>query len=283
MVKRHPFIFTGISLLIGLALWSLWLEPQRLTQKHYPLHLPQWPTACHSLSVALLADIHTGSPFNGIDKLRDIVAATNQAAPDIILLAGDFVIHGVVGGDFVDPVDIANELTHLQAPLGVYAVLGNHDWWLGPERVATALTHAGITLLEDAATPITQDQCHFWLAGISDYWEGPHNIPQALAPIPEASPIIAFTHNPDVFTEVPPRVALTFAGHTHGGQVYIPFIGRPIVPSDHGERFAIGHIIEGDQHLYVNPGLGTSILPIRFLVPPEITLIRLMSSIPQQP
>jgi len=157
-------------------------------------------------------------------------------------------------------------------------VLGNHDWWLGAEQVSTAITDANITLLEDAATSITQDSCQFWLAGISDYWEGPHDIQKALAPIPEDQPIIAFTHNPDIFVEIPKRIELTLAGHTHGGQVYIPFIGRPIVPSDHGERFAIGHVIEQGRHLYVNPGLGTSILPIRFLVPPEVTLLHIVSS-----
>jgi predicted MPP superfamily phosphohydrolase len=96
-----------------------------------------------------------------------------------------------------------------------------------------------------------------------------------LARVPAGAPVLVFTHNPDIFVDIPPRVSLTLAGHTHGGQVYIPFIGRPIVPSHYGERFAIGHVVEGGRHLFVTPGLGTSIIPVRFLVPPEISVLTL--------
>jgi hypothetical protein len=93
--------------------------------------------------------------------------------------------------------------------------------------------------------------------------------------VPSAESIIALTHNPDIFPLVPPRVAITLAGHTHGGQVYLPLIGRPIVPSRYGQRYAIGHIEEGGRHLFVTSGIATSIIPVRFLVPPEIVIARL--------
>ena len=95
----------------------------------------------------------------------------------------------------------------------------------------------------------------------------------ALAAVPDEAPVLVFTHNPDLFPEIPERVSLTIAGHTHGGQVYLPGIGRPIVPSRYGERFAIGHVVERGRHLFVSSGLGTSILPVRFLVPPEVAAI----------
>jgi predicted MPP superfamily phosphohydrolase len=94
--------------------------------------------------------------------------------------------------------------------------------------------------------------------------------------VPEGAPILALTHNPDVFPLLPPaRASLTIAGHTHGGQVYVPLYGRPVVPSNYGARYAIGHVVEGGRHLFVTPGLGTSVIPVRFLVPPEISLLTL--------
>jgi predicted MPP superfamily phosphohydrolase len=223
----------------------------------------------------VLADLHVGSPFNHLDKLAEIVDLTQAAKPELVLLAGDYVIHGVIGGQFTAPETAARELSRISAPLGVYAVLGNHDWWFDAERVASALSDFGIPLLEDASTRISRGDCEFWLAGVSDFREGAHDIPRALRAVPASSPSILFTHNPDLFPDVPPSVSLTIAGHTHGGQVYLPGIGRPIVPSQYGERYAIGHIIEAGKHLFVSSGLGTSILPLRFLVPPEVSVLEL--------
>ena len=112
------------------------------------------------------------------------------------------------------------------------------------------------------------------MAGISDLWTGRHDVATALAAVEnDGAPVILMTHNPDVFPVVPDRVALTLAGHTHGGQVRLPFIGRPIVPSRFGARFAAGHVVEGDRRLFVATGLGTSILPVRFRVPPAVALL----------
>jgi len=228
--------------------------------------------------VAVLADLHVGAPFNGMDKLHRVVEVTLAAKPDLILLAGDYVVHGVLGGTYVSPEVIAEELRPLSAPLGVFAVLGNHDHWLNARQVEDALESVGIKFLEDEAVPLTTGRCGFWLVGLSDFWEGAHRYKAAFFKPPQGAPAVAFTHNPDVFPQVPDTVAITFAGHTHGGQVYFPMVGRLIVPSRYGERYAIGHITENGRHLFVSPGIGTSILPVRFLVPPEISLITLRSA-----
>ena len=207
---------------------------------------------------------------------------TLNAKPDLILLAGDYVIHGVPGGQFVSPQESATHLARLSAPLGVFAVLGNHDWWHDGPATMAAFQQVGIQVLEDASISIKSGTCEFWLAGISDFMEGAHDVPLALSQIPEDGTILAFTHNPDIFPEVPSRVTLTIAGHTHGGQVYLPLVGRPVVPSEYGERFAIGHIIENGRHLFVTPGIGTSILPVRFLVPPEVSVL-ILHSLPSLP
>ena len=265
---------TLISCFLG---WSFWFEPSSLHNKNHEIVLPSWPSTCNHIRITILSDLHVGSPFNGVDNLRKVIQLTANSNPDLILLAGDYVIHGVVGGTFVPPEVITKVLSSLKAPMGVYAVLGNHDWWFDAPRVQKALESEGIMVLEDKSVAIQKEKCKFWLAGISDYWKGPHDIDKALHQIPELDPIMVITHNPDIFPLLPNNVTLTIAGHTHGGQVYIPGVGRPIVPSEHGERFAIGHIEENGRHMFVSSGLGTSIIPIRFLVPPEVSILTIHS------
>src|SRR5262249_29532709 len=151
-------------------------EPASLRNEDYELALPDWPGGCDGLRVAVLADLHVGSPFNGRDKLARIVALTQRAQPDLVLLAGDYVIHGIPGGHFTPPDEIAADLSRLRAPLGVWAVLGNHDGWLGARRVRAALESHGIPVLEDSATRVHSARCAFWLAGIGDYWTTAHDV-----------------------------------------------------------------------------------------------------------
>jgi uncharacterized protein len=226
----------------------------------------------------VLADLHVGSPFNGLGKLQKIVDATNGLTPDLILIPGDLVIHGVPGGTFVAPEDTAAVLTRLSAPLGVWATLGNHDWWFDAQRTIAALEQHKIRVLEDTAVRVRRGNAHFWLVGISDFWEGRHDVRAAMSHVADHAPVLMFTHNPDVFPGISERFSLLVAGHTHGGQVRVPLLGRPIVPSKYRQRFAYGHVVEGGRHVFVSPGLGTSILPVRFGVPPEVTLLELHPS-----
>jgi predicted MPP superfamily phosphohydrolase len=258
------------------GLWVFWLEPASLIVVEERISL-RW-SARGSVRIAILTDLHVGSPFNGIGKLREIVGRANAARPDVICILGDLVIQGVLGGRFVAPEDIAAELKRLRAAAGVFAVLGNHDAWLNHDRVRDALERNGIRVLEEKAARLETSAGSLWLAGISDLWTGRPDIASALAGVEEDGvPVLLLTHNPDVFPVVPDRVALTLAGHTHGGQVRVPFWGRPIVPSAFGQRFAAGHVVEGGRHLFVATGLGTSILPVRFRVPPAIAVVTVIS------
>lgn len=279
-LTRYLSIFPLLAT-FALGLWAFWLEPASIYNENYQIRLPNWPAACDGVRVAVLADLHVGSPFNGLDKLDRIVELTVKAKPDLILLAGDYVIHGVLGGTKVAPEEIAKSLRSLAAPLGVFAVLGNHDWWENAPRIERALQSAGISVLEDSSVLVKRDSCVFQLVGLSDLWEGPRRYRTALAQIKSGIPAVAFTHNPDAFTEIPNRVDLMIAAHTHGGQVYLPLFGRPIVPSKYGQRFAAGHIVENGRHLFVSTGLGTSVIPVRFLVPPEISLLTIQSATAQ--
>jgi uncharacterized protein len=257
---------------IALAGWAFWFEPASLVVSEERIEL-QWPYA-RPLRIAVLTDLHVGSPFNGTAKLRDIVRRTNAERPDLICILGDLVIQGVTGGRFVQPEVIAAELKSLHAQAGVAAVLGNHDGWLDHDRVQAALERNGIHVLEERAAKLDTPAGPLWVAGISDLWTGRHDVAAALSSVnDDGAPVILLTHNPDVFPAVPDRVSLTLAGHTHGGQVRIPFAGRPIVPSRFGQRFAAGHVTEGGRHMYVATGIGTSILPVRFRVPPTIAIL----------
>jgi len=282
-LTRRICAFAPSAVGLGLALWAFVFEPASLRVAEYEVVVATgWPSACNGLRIAVLADLHVGSPFKGIDKLDRVVRLTNDAYPDVILLAGDYVIQDVLGGRFVSPEDAAAVLGRLSAPRGVWAVLGNHDWWLGGARVRRAIESAGIAVLEDSARRIAAGPCPFWLMGIGDFMEARHDVRSALAQVHDDAPVLAFTHNPDIFPEIPARVALTIAGHTHGGQVYIPLLGRPIVPSLFGERYAIGHVLDNGRHLFVSPGIGTSIIPVRFLVPPEISVVTVRSTASKQ-
>lgn len=279
--KRKRFLLFALAITFGLAAvlgsWAFWIEPASLQRKPYVATPNGWPKACDGLSVAVLADLHAGAPHIGVEQIERAVEMTNATQPDLILLAGDYVIQGVIGGEFMEPERAAAILSGLRARLGVYAVLGNHDWWLDAERVGRAISDNGITLLEDASTPLQLGDCSFTLVGISDFWEGRHDVEKAFSGVAPDSPIIAFTHNPDVFPTLPIPVSLAIAGHTHGGQVNFPILGRPIVPSAYGERFAAGIIRETGQDYFVSTGIGTSILPVRFRVPPEVAIVVLRS------
>jgi len=249
------------------------VEPGWITAREHPVRVAGWPAPLGPLRIAALSDLHTGAPHITPEKLRTIVAMVNRARPDLVVLLGDYVIHGVRGGHFVEPERTAAVLRDLKAPLGVFAVLGNHDWWYDGERVGRALESVGIGVLEDTAVRLPVSGEPLWLAGVSDPWTRPADIARALAAVPEVAPVIVVTHNPDIFPRMPARVLLTLAGHTHGGQVYLPVLGRLIVPSRYGSRYAIGHVHEDGRDLFVTPGIGTSIIPVRFRVPPEISLV----------
>jgi uncharacterized protein len=277
-VRRRPRVALAVAataVLAGAGLlgWAVVVEPGRLVVRETRVRSARWPRP--DLRIAVLTDLHVGSFRNGLDRLDEVVARTNAERPDLVVILGDLVIHDVILGRFVPPEATAARLAGLRAPYGVMAVLGNHDWWLGGKRVRDDLERAGIRVLENEATPIDEGARRFWVAGLADLWTRPVSIPRALARVPADEPVLLLTHNPDVFPGVPPRVALTLAGHTHGGQVALPILGRPVVPSRYGQRYAYGLVVEDGRALFVSPGIGTSLLPVRFRVRPEISMVTL--------
>lgn len=260
----------------GMLIWSVFIEPASLVVSEYAIDLPSWPPNLNGLKIAVLSDFHVGSLHIGSEKLREIVDRTNKQDADLILLLGDYVSAGRKTCS-VKPATFTSQLARLKAKLGVYAILGNHDWWYNGTEVKNCLEAANITVLEDSTVMLQYNQCSFCLAGLKDLWTRKPNIEATLAQVDSSLPMIVMSHNPDVFSAIPQRVTLTIAGHTHGGQVSLPLLGPTIVPSDFGARYAKGVVVEDGKHLFVSSGIGTSVLPIRFGVPPEISILTLIA------
>lgn len=259
------------------------IETQNLVVTRYAPVLPAWP-AGRKLSITVIADLHAGGPDMTLTHVRRVVDTANLLQSDLVVLLGDYTASGRFADQPVPYREWAAEFARLKAPLGTWAILGNHDWWNDLAEVRQALAEVHIPLLENQAVMLGGEGRQFWLAGLGDQLAhrlGPHqfrgvdDLPGTLAQIGSDDPVILLAHEPDIFPEVPARVALTLAGHTHGGQIRLPFIWPTFVPSKYGARFAYGHIVEGGRHLIVSGGLGTSFVPARLGVPPEIVRVEL--------
>ncbi|HEV2835873.1 MAG TPA: metallophosphoesterase [Pyrinomonadaceae bacterium] len=264
---------TVLLLLVGIVGWAFFIGPNRLVVRHETVQINNWPTDLSNLKIAVLSDIHIGSAFIDEKKVRYIVEQTNQLQPDMIVILGDYIAGNGRTSHRVEPEVFGPMLKGFRAPLGVYSVLGNHDWWYDGLKVRAALEANGIKVLENEAFRIEIRGKPVSLVGLADLWTRQQRIQNTIATVPEGDTIIALTHNPDIFPQVPQRVPLLLAGHTHGGQVTFPFIGPVVESSEFGNRYVRGHIVENGHHLFVTTGIGTSIVPVRFGVPPEIVLL----------
>lgn len=277
--KRIRVALATIPVLIAsLAIYAFFIEPNRLVLRHETIQINQWPNELSGIRIAVISDIHVGGWFIDDEKLRLIIDQTNQLQPSLVVILGDFMSgHPRDDKQATSPESFAPKLKGFSAPLGVYSVLGNHDWWWDGKKVRGALEANGIKVLDDEVAEISYQGTTFWLAGLADLWTRPQHIDATIAKVPEGKTVIALTHNPDIFPRVPQRVSLMLAGHTHGGQVRFPLIGTVVQASRHDERYIRGHVFEQNHHLFVTTGIGTSIVPVRFGVPPEIVLLTINS------
>jgi predicted MPP superfamily phosphohydrolase len=273
--KRNIRIALALALLIILPcfVWGVFIEPNRLIVRQQTIQVDNWPKELSGLRIAVIGDVHTGAPFINEQKLKRIVELTNQQNPDLIVLLGDYMSPNSWHSHRVEPEVTAGGLKDLKAPLGVYTILGNHDWWYNGEKVRRAFEANGIRVLEEEVAEIKWKDKSFWLVGLADLMTRRQHVDETIAKVPAGSTVIALAHNPDIFPRLPQTVPLLLAAHTHGGQVKIPLIGTPIVPSRFGSKYTAGHVFENGHHMFVTTGIGTSILPVRFRVPPEIVIL----------
>ena len=292
MTRRGLLKWLGHLALTGASIgtYAFAIEPGFLLRtQYYALTPPRWTPGLR-LRLVVVADPHLGEPYMGLSRWNRILDVANSLEGDLNLLLGDYAAGHHFLTARVKVADTAQAATKLKSPLGTYAIMGNHDWWddlsaqkagHGPILGQRAFEDVGIPVLENKAVRLAKDGVPFWLSGTSSIvaikkgrgrFEGRNDLPSTLAQITDDAPIIHMAHEPDLFTQIPERVSLTLSGHTHGGQVRI--LGwSPVVPSQFGGRFAYGHIVEQGRHLIVSGGLGCSIAPVRFGVPPEIVVV----------
>jgi uncharacterized protein len=288
--------------LASLGAYAIGIEPMLWPRiVRYPVSPKGWPPDL-KLRIITLSDFHACDPWMSVDRIRSIVAGANALEGDIILLLGDYISGKRLPHRDIAPADWARELAGLKAPLGVHAILGNHDWWedenamrtmRGPTFAGNALTDVGIKVFENEAVRLVHNNRAFWLAGLGDQiafqWarrrygrsgpRGSDDMPLLLSRITDDAPAILMAHEPDIFPHVPERFALTLSGHTHGGQVNL-FGWRPAAASELSARYPRGHFSENGRDLLVTSGLGCSIAPIRIGVPPEIMVVELGGAVP---
>ena len=294
ITRRGFFKFIGRLAAAGAAVgsYAFIIEPGFLMRtQYYAFTPPRW-TPGLKLRLVLLADPHLVEPHMPLSRWQRIIAAANELEGDLILLLGDYVTGHFFRTGTVPVAAAAKAAAGLKAPLGVFAINGNHDWWddltaqrnrEGPPLAERAMQDNGIPVLSNKVAKLNKDGLPFWLSGTDSSvaikrgrgrFDSRADLDGTLKLVTDDSPIIHLAHEPDLFTKIPDRVSLTLSGHTHGGQVRL-FGWSPVTPSQYGNRFAYGHIIEDGRHLVVSGGLGCSIMPVRFGMPPEITVIDL--------
>lgn len=278
-----------LALILGL-IYAYYVEPRRLVVKHVDLKVKNWNPALNDLRIAVLSDIHAGSNYVTEARLRQIVELTNQAQPDLIVMLGDFISPN--GEEFELPrmpaTKIAENLKGLHARYGVYAVFGNSDLW-AESALKREFAKVGIRLLENEVVVIQHNGAKLRLFGLEDHLKfgnwGVTNKKwkKILENSEQEGDLVVLEHSPDVLPIITGdlllsrQLRLILAGHTHGGQFWFPLIGSPIIPSSYGQRYAYGHVRENGIDMFVTTGIGTSILPIRFLVPPEIVILNIIA------
>lgn len=242
---------------------SLFLEPHWIDVTRHNVPFSNWPPGRKPLAVAQLSDIHCG-PYMDTAHVARAVALCNRLKPDLVALTGDFVHRGL---GHIGPC--AQELSKLTAPLGAFAVLGNHDHWEGASAVAAALSHAGVSMLTNRNVHLGDN---VFVAGLDDEWTGRPDERAAFAAAPEDAAAIVLAHSPRSVARVAHRACLLLTGHTHGGQVDVKIIPRNRLPLLHGWKYIKGWYAQGLARMYVNRGIGMVGMPIRFLCRPEISL-----------
>jgi uncharacterized protein len=272
--------FLRLSLAVGAVAVvgdGVLLEPNRPRIVRRDVMLRRWPARLNGFTIALVSDFHY-DPYFSVHPLRAAVGMVNNLHPDLVLLGGDFVSVPIVG-DEVKAALAAEPCAHLlrqmSAPHGVWAVLGNHDFATDPIHVTHALVAAGIPVLANESIPIERDGSRAWLSGVSDVLSGTADVPKTLHDVPSGEPVVLLVHEPD-FADYVARfpVDLQLSGHSHGGQVRLPFL-PPLYLPKLAKKYVSGFYQVGPLNLYTNVGLGTVAVPVRLNCPPEITLLTL--------
>ncbi len=281
--RQYRLAWAGLGLFLiayCLGVWAFLIEPETLVVRRITVESPRWSGP--PLRIGAISDTHVAAPHMDAARVRSVVDRMNREGPGVVVLLGDYVgVHQPAAdrppAERKAIMEGVAAFGSLRAPLGVVAILGNHDWWYDGPVVKRTLTGARVTVLENEAVRLDRPGGALWIAGLADS-ESQNAAPspaRALAAVPSNEPVIMLMHEPDAYPLVPQRVALSLAGHTHCGQVVLPIVGRLIHASPGAKRWQCGLYRDGGRPLFVTAGVGVSILPVRFRAPPEIVVITL--------
>ncbi|HEY1658821.1 MAG TPA: metallophosphoesterase [Candidatus Sulfotelmatobacter sp.] len=280
--RRQFFYGTAVAGATALAGDSILIEPNRPKLVRLDFALRRWPERMNGFTIALLSDFHY-DPIFSRHPLLAAIPMVNNLRPDLIVLTGDFVSVPLTGDEARGALaaePCAQFLRKLTAPFGLWAVLGNHDVNTDPKFVTRALEGVGIHMLVNQSVPIELDGGRFWLSGVDDVLSGAADLEATLRNVPSTEPAILLAHEPD-FADDAARypVDLQLSGHSHGGQVRIPFLG-PVYLPELAKKYVLGRYQVGPLPLYTNAGIGTVDAAVRFNCPPEVTFITLRATTP---
>ncbi|HEV8592395.1 MAG TPA: metallophosphoesterase [Pyrinomonadaceae bacterium] len=296
--RKNVWRIAGGVILLGLLAlaYSYFIEPQRLVANVSELPIKNFDKTFDGLKIVAIGDIHGGSNGADADKIRRVVELSNEQNPDIVVLLGDYVSHSNVSGlSSSSPVAmpmsaVADNLSGLTAKYGVFAVLGNHDGFYGDDLVTKELERVRYKVLRNQIATIEKDGRTLRLLGLNDHFKlnfwttFDSDIRKVVKDDGSSGDIIVLEHSPDIlfvlnyYKTLGDDLKLVLAAHTHGGQVWLPILERPIIPNSYGQKYAAGHVYDGGKDMYVTTGVGTSVLPFRFMVPPEIAVLTIRSS-----
>ena len=288
---RRRFLVNGVraSVLVVVGKGVFNTTPRQIEVVKREVRLKGLPATLRGFKVALLSDLHASDIVS--DELIGTAAdLAMKEKPDMIALTGDFVsgptkfLNGSIGGFKKKNLDSCiDAMMKLKAPYGVYGVLGNHDFWCGPEAMKTIMdefsNRLAVAWLRNSSVTLEKDGGKLDILGVDDYWENSCSLNRAYDGLDSKNIKVLLSHNPDVNEMIDvekKRIDLVLSGHTHGGQVVFPLIGVPYMPSKYGTKYAEGLVRDGERQTYISRGVGHLMVPVRINCPPEVSILTLV-------
>lgn len=269
--KKVPKVLLYLLIVCILLGAYMFIEPYWLDVKQINIKNKDIPSSFDGKKIVFVSDIHHGPNFSR-DRVKRMVEKVNDLEPDIILIGGDYTEKD---GHYITPC--FEELKNLEAPLGKYGVLGNHDYFRNAQPVKQGMRQAGITILDNTAQWIVHGKGRIRIGGVSDLYHGPQLLNPTIKDVREDDFVILLSHNPDFVERIRTyKVDVVLSGHTHGGQVTFLCLWAPYIPSSYGQKYKTGVVETEYTRVYISNGVGSTGIPIRFFARPQINVFKLI-------